>query len=141
MKKKIDLCKTYLPEILLILLTTMLIGVFIICWQRFSGFVMDLCAAMIIFLEMCIAFGLSHLPIKSLKAFKITLYLCFVLWAMVLIIGIILSTQDNKEILGLGAFSSVAFCALFSDLAIATHLSCATTKRNPVLTKDSCDDD
>lgn len=81
-------------------------------------------------LEGGIAYGLSYLPLHR-KPFKITLYSCFILWGAAFIIGIILSAQTNKELLSLGTFASVAFCALFTDLV--TEL--------PITEANDCDND
>jgi len=143
MKKFIAFCKSYLAEILFAVLTLLLICGFIACWLKSTGFVVGLCGAMAMVLEICIAFGLSHLPLHHCRAFKITHYLCFILWAAVFVIGIIFSAQANKELLTLGTLSGVAFCVLFADLAVTAHLSRAQaqTTELPIATADACDDD
>lgn len=143
MKNFITFCKSYLAEILFVFLTLLLICGFAMCWLFSSGTVVGICGVGAMVLEMCIAFGLSHLPLHHRLSFKITHYLCFILWALAFIIGIILSSQANKLLLALAALSSVAFCAMFSDLAVNAHLYRAEdqTRKFPVATADTCDDD
>jgi len=142
MKNLIVFCKSYLAEILFASLILLLICGFTACWFKSTGFVVGICGAMAMVLEGCIAFGLSHLPVHS-QSFRITLYSCFILWISVFIIGIIFSAQPNKELLALGTLSGVAFCALFSDLAVNTHLlhTQSKIKEFPVVTADAFDYD
>ncbi len=142
MKNFITFCKSYLAEILFVFLTLLLICGFAMCWLFSTGTVVGICGVGAMVLEMCIAFGLSHLPLHS-QSFRITLYLGFILWIPVFIIGIILSSQANKLLLAIATLSSIAFCALYSDLAVNAHLYHAEdqTRKFPVATADACDDD
>lgn len=142
MKKSIAFCKSHLAEILFAFLTLLLICGFTVCWLKSTGFVVGICGAIAMVLEICIAYGLSHLPLHH-QSFKIVLYLCFVLWIPVFIIGIILSTQASKELLTMATLSSVVFCALFSDMVVSVHLfrTQDQTMEFPVAMADGCDDD
>ena len=123
MEKFITFCKLYRTEVLFALLTILLISVFVFCWFQFNKWIVFLCGAIAICLEMCVTFFLSYLPIRNYQSFRKAHYLCFVLWSLVFALSIILSEAPSKDILLLSTVSTMAFCALFTDLAIAVHLS------------------
>ena len=123
MKKLIALCKPHLPEISFALSTVLLICAYIVCWHKFSGFNVGLCGAVAMVLEIALAFGLSHLSKFNHKSFRLIHYLCFGLWEVIFVVGILFSDDCNKEIFILFSTSIVVFCALYSDLTVVTHLS------------------
>lgn len=134
MKKYITFCKSYLTEILFVLLTILLIGGFIICWRQFDGWAVGICGAMAMLIEMCIAVLLS----RDCRSFKITHYVCFVLLAVVFVTGIVLSADSNKGISIIFVLAIVAFCSLFSDFAAVTYFS---KEEITSMDEDNCDDD
>ena len=141
MEKVVHFCRSYLAEMLFAFFTIFLIGGFILCWRRFDGFTAGFCGAVATILEMCMAFALAHLPLRNYKSLRVTHYVCFSLWAVVFVIGIILSAGDDKELWILFALAMVTFCALFSDFAVVSHLGKAETKTFQVVEADACDDD